>query len=150
MSQTQGPQIEPRDALEIAQKALRQTNQLEQTVTNLQNRVQELEAAIPDRSEYSELDRDTKVGMVKQHLVNRAQDQHGKAAIDYDGVMWEVFDGEPSADHCYTLMQKAANTDGFELQNPENGNRRLTVNIRATNAQTNFSHANKDMSEGGV
>jgi len=138
----------PRDALNIAQQAMRRLNELEETVETQQERIEALEAAQPDRSDYQQLDRETKVGMVKEHLIKKAKDQHGKAAIDYDAVMWEVFDGEPSADHCYTLMQKAASEDGFNLRDPAKGNRQITVDLESTNTERRFSHANKDATGG--
>lgn len=143
------PDVRPEDALQVAQRALSKVNEQEQLIEELRERVVALEAAQPDRSEYDDLDRQTKVGMVREHLVERARAQHGRAAIDYDDVMWEVFDGEPSADHCYTLMNLAAQADGFNIREPSGGNRELTVNIDATNPVLGFSHANKDSVEGG-
>lgn len=146
---TDEPDVRPEDAAQVAQRALAKVQEQEQAITELQERVAALEAAQPDRSEYDDLDRETKVGMVREHLVERAQTQHGRAAIDYDGVMWEVFDGEPSADHCYTLMELAAEAEGFDLRDPNSGNRELVVDIDATNPVLGFSRANKDSVEGG-
>lgn len=143
------PDVRPEDALQVAQRALSKMNELEEENEELRERVVALEAALPDRSEYDDLDRQTKVGMVREHLVERARDQHGKATIDYDGVMWEVFDGEPSADHCYTLMELAAQAEGFDIRDPSTGNRELTVNLAATKPVLGFSRANKDSIEGG-
>lgn len=146
MSSGTGPT--PRDALKIAQRAMQRLNELENIVEVQQERIEELEAAQPDRSDYQQLNRETKVGMVQEHLVKKARNQHGKAAIDYDAVMWEVFDGEPSADHCYTLMQKAANEDGFRMRDPAKGNRQVAVDVDKTKTETRFSHANKDTTGG--
>lgn len=155
MSEEQ-PDVRPEDALQVAQRALQKANELERDVEDLKaendrlcERIVALEASQPEHSDYDTLDRDTKVGMVREHLVEKARSQHGKAAIDYDDVMWEVFDGEPSADHCYTLMELAAKADGFGIQDPDGSNRRLTVNIDATNPMLGFSHANKDAPEEG-
>jgi hypothetical protein len=146
---TDEPDVRPEDALQVAQRALSKVQEQEQTIAELQERVAALEAAQPDRSGYDDLDRETKVGMVREHLVERAQNQHGRAAIDYDGVMWEVFEGDPSADHCYTLMELAAQAEGFDLRDPSTGNRELVVDIDATNPKLGFSRANKDSVEGG-
>lgn len=150
------PDVTPRDVLGVAQRALakandldRQVDDLEDTVEQLHERVLALEAASPDGREYELLDRPTKVGMVREHLVEKARAQHGRAAIDYDDVMWGVFDGEPSADHCYTLMERAAQADGFDLRDPASGNREAVVNIDATKPTLGFSRANKDAAEGG-
>jgi hypothetical protein len=146
---TDGPDVRPEDALQVAQRALAKVQEQEQTISELQERVAALEAAQPDRSEYDDLDRETKVGMVREHLVERAQDQHGRAAIDYNGVKWEVFDGEPSPDYCYTLMELAAEAGGFDLRDPNNGNRELVVDIGATKPELGFSRTNKDSVKGG-
>jgi len=149
------PDVRPEDALQVAQRALQKANELEQDVADLEaenerlrERLVALEASKPDQTDYQNLDRHTKVGMVREHVVQRAQQQHGKAAVDYDDVMWEVFDGEPSADHCYTLMERAATAEGFQIRDPKGENRQLTVDIDATNPMLGFSHANKDSAEG--
>lgn len=150
------PAVRPEDALQVAQRALRKVNDLEGEIDDLRaenerlrERVAELEATTEVSDDYDQLDRDTKVGMVRGHLIDRARAQHGMAAIDYDDVMWEVFDGEPSADHCYTLMRLAAQAEGFKIRDPSGENRQLIVNLDATNDLTGFSHANKDRREGG-
>jgi len=140
----------PRDALNIAQAAMQRLNELEETVEQQQEVIEELQAAQPDRSDYHQLDRETKVGMLREHLVKKAKDQHGKAAIDYDGVQWEVFDGQPSADHCYTLMELAADEAGFNKRDPAKDNKQLTVDLDSTNTERRFSHANKERPEGGA
>lgn len=147
-------EVRPEDALQVAQRALQKVNDLEQRLEDQQEtidaqheRIVALEAKTEDTGDYETLDRDTKVGMVREHIVERARNQHGKAAIDYNDVQWGVFDGEPSADHCYTLMQRAASAEGFNFEDPDGQNKRLTVNIDATNPVLGFSHANKDSPE---
>jgi hypothetical protein len=150
------PDPTPEDAMHVSQRALSMVKDLGDEIEKLREeneelreRVVALEAALPDRGEYDDLDRQTKVGMVREHLVERARDQHGAAAIDYDGVMWEVFDGEPSADHCYTLMKLAAQAEGFDTRDPSGGNKELAVDLDSTKPVLGFSHANKDSVEGG-
>ena len=152
---TDQPDVRAEDALQVAQRALRKVNELEGELADLREendqlreRVIELELRQESSEDYARLDRDTKVGMVRGHLIDRARAQHGKAAIDYDDVMWEVFDGEPSADHCYTLMQLAAQADGFDVRERSGENRQLVVNLDATKDLTAFSHANKDRERG--
>lgn len=145
-----GPDVRPEDAVQIAQRALAKANEHKETIEQLQERVVALEAAAPDRGEYETLDRPTKVGMVREHLVEKARVQNGKAAIDYNGVKWEVFDGTPSADHCYTLMQKAAQAQGFTIRDQPHDNRQLLVDIDSTNPELGFSHANKDVPAGDL
>jgi len=148
---SQAPSITAEDAVQLAQKAIQKANENEKEIAtlreeneNLRQCIQELKAAQPDTSDYENLDRDDKVGLVRQHLYKKATDSNGKAKVDYKDVRWSVFDGEPSPDHCYTLMQQAATEAGFEMNDPDTGNKRLTVNTARTNTEGGFSHANKD------
>jgi len=145
------PQITAEDAVQVAQRALQKVNELETEVDKLQSenetlrsRVEELEASQPDPDEYDQLDRPDKVGLLKRHLITKASDTNGKAAADYKEVKYGVFDGQPSADHCYTLMKQAAQDTAFTFQNPSNSNKRITVNTNRRKTNTEFSHANKD------
>ena len=150
--------VSARDALAIAQRALGKANGLEadldeataeierlrEDVTSLELRLSEHD----DDRDYAELTRDDKVGMVREHAFEKAARGSGVAALDYDDIMWEVFDGEPSADHCYTLMKLAADIRGFEEKTPASGNRSLTVDAKEAKRGAVFSSANKtDMEE---
>ena len=150
--------VSARDALAIAQRALGKANGLEadldeataeierlrEDVTSLELRLSEHD----DDRDYAELTRDDKVGMVREHAFQKASRGSGVAALDYDDIMWEVFDGEPSADHCYTLMKLAADIRGFEEKTPASGNRSLTVDAKEAKRGAVFSSANKtDMEE---
>lgn len=145
--------VSARDALAIAQRALGKANGLEadldeatdeierlrEDVTSLELRLSEHD----DERDYAELTRDDKVGMVREHAFQKASRGSGLAALDYDDIMWEVFDGEPSADHCYTLMKLAADVRGFEVKTPASGNRSLTVDAKEAKRGAVFSSANK-------
>ena len=141
--------VTPRDALEIAQRALAKVNEQEQRIDDLEAELERLQARVPETTDYDDLDRDTKVGMVREHLVDRAQSQHGKATLDYQDVMWGVFDGEPSAHHCYDLMELAATATGFELRDPSDGNRRVAVDLDRTKRLGADFSGNKGSSERG-
>jgi hypothetical protein len=148
-----GDDVSARDALAIAQRALGKANGLEadldeatdeierlrEDVTSLELRLSEHD----DDRDYAELTRDDKVGMVREHAFEKASRGSGVAALDYDDIMWEVFDGEPSADHCYTLMKLAADIRGFEVKTPASGNRSLTVDAKEAKRGAVFSSANK-------
>jgi len=150
-------EVSARDALAIAQRALAKANGLEddldeataeierlrEDVTSLELRLSEHD----DDRDYAQLTRDDKVGMVREHAFQKATRGSGVAALDYDDIMWEVFDGEPSADHCYTLMKLAADIRGFEEKTPPSGNRSLTVDAREAKRGAVFSSANKTSSE---
>lgn len=145
--------VSARDALAIAQRALAKANGLEadldeataeieklrEDVTSLELRLSEHD----DDRDYAQLTRDDKVGMVREHAFQKATRGSGVAALDYDDIRWEVFDGEPSADHCYTLMELAADVRGFEVKTPASGNRSLTVDASEAKRGAVFSSANK-------
>lgn len=145
--------VSARDALAIAQRALAKANglggdldeatdeieRLRDDVTSLELRLSEYD----DDRDYAELTRDDKVGMVREHAFEKATRGSGVAALDYDDIMWEVFDGEPSANHCYTLMKLTADVRGFQVKTPASGNRSLTVNASEAKRGAVFSSANK-------
>ncbi|GAA0539836.1 hypothetical protein ABNG02_15600 [Halorubrum ejinorense] len=149
--------VSARDALAIAQRALAKANgleadldeataeieQLHEDVTSLELRLSEHD----DDRDYAQLTRDDKVGMVREHAFQKATRGSGVAALDYDDIRWEVFDGEPSADHCYTLMELAADVRGFEVKTPASGNRSLTVDASEAKRGAVFSSANKTETE---
>lgn len=136
------PDVTPQDALEIAQRAMQKANE----VDALRDRIDELESDVialrmrlserDDESEYHELTLDDKVGMVRQHGFKKARSRNGKATLDYNDVMWSVFDGEPGTKHCYKLIRRAAGLDeqetgseypGFTARDPEGSNYHLAV-----------------------
>ncbi|MYL15688.1 hypothetical protein [Halorubrum distributum] len=141
--------VSARDALAIAQRALAKANrvdELEDEIEQLREDVTSLELRLSehdDDRDYAELTRDDKVGMVREHAFQKASRSSGVAALDYDDIMWGVFDGEPSADHCYTLMKLAADVRGFEVKTPASGNRSLTVDATEAKRGAVFSPANK-------
>lgn len=144
------PDVTPRDALAIAQRALAKANGIEDDLAEieaLRDRVAKLELRLNERDAdraYESLSRAEKVGHVREHAFEKATSHAGKAALDYNAIKWEVFDGEPSADHCYTLMEMAAEIDGFAVRTPASGNRSLTVDATAAKRGAVFSSANKD------
>ena len=149
--------VSARDALAIAQRALAKANGLESDLDEVTDEIERLREDVTslelrlsehdDDRDYAELTRDDKVGMVREHAFQKASRGSGVAALDYDDIMWEVFDGEPSADHCYTLMKLAADVRGFEVKTPPSGNRSLTVDAREAKRGAVFSSANKTTSE---
>jgi len=104
MSDGETPSVSAEDALQVAQRALGKVNDLENELEDLREEhaetVEELTAVkmrlseIDDERPYSGLTLDEKVGMVREHAFRRAKNGHGKAALDYNDIMWSVFDGE--------------------------------------------------------
>ncbi|MFC7323224.1 hypothetical protein ACFQMF_01385 [Halorubrum rutilum] len=145
--------VSARDALAIAQRALAKANRvddLEDEINELQEEVAVLELRLSefdDDRDYQQLSRAERVGLVREHAFQKATAGSGVAALDYDDIKWEVFEGEPSADYCYTLMQLAADVRGFEVRTPANGNRSLTVDAQEAKRGAVFSSANKTASE---
>lgn len=153
--------VTARDALAVAQRALSKANAAEDLaddIEDLEDRVVALELRLSERDDstpYQQLTLDEKVGMVREHAYEKARTAGGHAKLDYDDVMWEVFDGKPSADHCYKLMRIADGGDderdplpGFEYRNPPEGNKHLAVDADRAKAHAMFSSANKDPAEG--
>lgn len=140
--------VRPEDALAIAQRALQKISDLERTVADLEEEVTRLTlltSEYEDRA-YERLDRDTKVGRVREYLFEKANARNGRAQVDYDDVIWGVFDGEPSADHAYTLMGLAADYRGFAYHEDRRP-RVLTCDAREARQSVAFSSANKTRPE---
>ena len=173
----EGPTVE--DAVQVAQRALAKVNELEREQegreADLEDAREELTALrlrVQDRDEgldYSQLKLNDKVGMVREHVFRKAVDGHGRAKIDYDDVMWSVFDGEPGPNHCYKLMRLAAAEEGddaddleakrssfrdgvlgFAFRDPDGGNKHLAVDADLAQQGVAFYPENKAVStEGG-
>jgi len=149
-----GEDVTARDALAIAQRALAKANDLEDDLKAATDRIDDLETDVTRMSlrlsehdndrPYDSLNRDDKVGKVREHAFEKAAQGRGQAALDYSAIKWEVFDGEPSADHCYTLMDLAAEVRGFNVKTPPSGNRSLVVDAAAAKQSAVFSSAKKD------
>jgi hypothetical protein len=120
------------DALAIAQRALAKINDLERENEDLRERLVKVEIFVGEMKDkpYKQLSVDTKIGMVREHVYEKAKKRvSGRAAIDYDDVMWGVFEGEPAPSHCYKLMQRASDIGGFRCRDPDDGNKQLTVDV---------------------
>lgn len=144
--------VSARDALQVAQRALAKANDLERHAEDMEVRLEEAEDELAqmairlseqdDERDYRDLTRDDKVGMVREHAFEKALEGTGTASLDYDDIMWGPFDGEPSADHCYKLMELAADLRGFDVRNPPNRNRVLFVDAAEAKRGVAFSSAN--------
>lgn len=148
--------------LSVAQSALQRVNELEAENNELREqlerqeyRIGELDLCLPRATDdYKSLSTDEKVSRVRKELMDRAAASfNDRAKMDYSAVMWSVFDGKPSADHCYKLMKLAAeDTPGIEFVDPADGNKHVRIDLSTvldeTKAQSGFSHANKDTEEG--
>lgn len=151
------PDITPQDALAIAQDALERLNELETRVTTLETENHHLrtetgalKAALEDAQDrpYDALTIDEKVRHVRHELYQRGQSNGRHAEMTYDDVMWSVFDGRPSADHCYKLMELAGDTTGFTYHDGTVGQKRVEVDITQANTPAGFSSANNAAVEG--
>lgn len=164
------PSVRPEDAVQIAQRALAKVNDLERELDDLRDdhddvvedltalklRIQELDE---DR-DYESLTLDEKIGKVREHAFQKAVDGHGRTTLDYDDVMWEVFNGEPGTKHCYKLMRLAAGDTeeeqsdiddgavGFAHRDPDDGNQHLAVDADRAKRSVAFFPENKTSGEG--
>ena len=143
--------VEPDDpTIHLVQDALKRITELEETVESMQTEVARLSllAADLDDEDYKKLDREQRVGRVREYLFDRASNG-GKQSLTYDDVIWKVFNGEPSADYAYTLMELAADADGFDLRTSTRPKRLVCDPVTAVESVA-FSSANKTLPEQGV
>lgn len=148
------------DVLQVAQRSLQKANELERQTESLRedfdDAVDDLTAVKLRLSEqdeqrpYDQLGRDTKIGMVREHAFRRANEGRGTATLDYNDVMWSVFDGEPGSDHCYKLMRWAEEARGFEVRDPPTESRHLFVDAAEARRGVAFSSENKAGTNGGA
>lgn len=110
-------------------------DELETTVENLQAAVETLEDRAPDpnQKQYQQMDRADKATVVRSKLKDEATSTNGKAATTYKGVI-RIFDGQPSAGHAYSIMETAAEVDGYEYGISPDGTKRLTYDHTAATA----------------
>ncbi|WP_434521264.1 hypothetical protein [Halorubrum sp. AS12] len=164
--------VSARDALAIAQRALARVNEFEDRIDQLEVQRGELQedltavklrlSEIDDERPYKSLSIDEKVGMVREHAFRKAVDRNGRAKLDYDDVMYEVFDGKPGSKHCYKLIRLAAGLDpdsdektggtipGFTARDPSSGNYHLAVNAAEAKRGEVFFPRTKTGGEGVV
>jgi len=150
--------ISAEDALQVAQRALQKANENASRADELKDEIDDLReeltaqglrlSEINDERDYAALTLDDKVGMVREHAYRRAVDGHGKHAMDYNDVMWEVFDGEPGAKHCYKLMRLAGEAEGFDHVDPADDSQQLRVDAAAAQRGPAFFSENKTAGEG--
>ncbi|QLG62808.1 hypothetical protein [Halorarum salinum] len=146
--------VRPEDALQVAQRALAVANEtaaIEDRVEELENEVTALRLKYGDLDEgreYDALTRDEKIGRVRNRAFQRATGSNGRAALDYNDIRWDVFEGEPSPMHCYDLMKWAAEARGFDHQTPSQGNEHLAVDADEAKLGVVYS-ANKESSSEG-
>lgn len=107
----------------------------EREIGALRNRVAELENLVepdPGKGEYDQLSKDRKVWRIRKKLAETAAEGRGAASMDYKDIMW-LFDGHPSSGHCYNLMERAGEVDGYEYDKAPDGQRRITVELEGVN-----------------
>lgn len=164
---TDGADLTAEDAVRVAQRALERVNELEALEDEVEELREELTAVqlrLSERDDdrpYEQLTLDEKIGMVREHAFERATDSNGLARLTYDDIMWEVFDGEPGAKHCYKLMRRAAGdtedeqedmdagVPGFCVRDPDGGTKHIAVNADRAKRGAAFFPENKTASEGG-
>lgn len=151
------PDVSAKDALAVAQRALSKANDLESLqgeVDELRERVVALELRLSEYDEdtdYRDLTLNDKIGMVREHGFEKAQMAGGRAKLDYDDIMWEVFDGNPGTKHCYKLMRKAAEgMDGFQHRDPDSGSQHLAIDAKRTKKNIAFSREQSSSSKEGL
>ena len=117
----------------------------------LRERVAELESVVdpdPGRGAYDSLSKSQKVMKVRTAVGKKAaESNNARAQMTYKDVYW-LFDGNPSYGHCYDLMERAGELDGFGYQTDPQ--RRLVVNMDDVNDETVVHAVNKGIADGGA
>lgn len=163
MSEDEGEDLRPEDvraAIDIAKSAKQESlavreefGELEDEVDRLRFRCGKLQAVIDALAEdpYDHLSKDEKVALVRNDLIERAErSRNATATLDYEDIVWGVFDGEPSTRHAYDLLELAADHEAFrELTDP----RRVSIDLDEAgleNIDTDVVDRNNDATgEGG-
>lgn len=112
----------------------------------LDDRVDQFEEAVADvqletiadggDKPYKKLSREEKVQRIRMSLVEQAQQNPTKKAMmEFGDVKW-LFDARPSTGHVYDLMKVAGTEPGFDYQEFEQRNNRITVNLDAVNDES--------------
>jgi len=161
--------VDAEDALQVAQRALSKVLELEEQLADAHDRLDEQAERLTEQSlrlsehdderAYSDYTLNDKIGMVREHAFHKATTSGGRAKLTYDDVMWEVFEGEPGAKHCYKLLRLAAGDDergqqsptdgisGFHVRDPDSGTFHLAVDADLAKQGRSFFPENKTRSQ---
>jgi len=141
------------DELEALVEALRRKTEYQsERIDELEDTVAELQELVdpdPGSTEYEQLTKAQKIRQIRVALLKEArQNNRGVAQMKYKDVMW-LFDGHPSAGHCYNLMERAGELDGFAYDQPggSGGDKRVRVDSADVNDET-LIHAVNNAVEG--
>jgi len=131
---------------EFTQQLEDQNQDLERENAELRRQVADLKAEVdpdPGSKDYEQLTRAEKVRRIREQLVDIAESNHNeKAAMKYKEVMM-LFDGHPSAGHCYDLMERAGELGGFAYNENAEGTKRVQVDLEAVKDESLFHTVNK-------
>lgn len=119
--------------------------ELERSNSELTRQVDELHELVnpdPGSVEYDQLTKAQKVRRIRETLVDNAG-KRGVSQLKYKEVMM-LFDGHPSPGHCYDLMERAAEAEGFayDKAGQGDGDKRVRVKTDDVNDETLFHAAN--------
>jgi len=130
------------DELEALVEALRRKTEYQsERIDELEETVARLEEVVdpdPGSTEYEQLTKSQKVRQIRVALMEEARDNNrGVAQMKYKDVKW-LFDNHPSPGHCYDLMERAADLDGFAYDEPSGGggDKRIRVDPDDVNDET--------------
>jgi len=130
-------------------KALqRKLNTQVDRIDELEDRVAELEELVdpdPGNADYEQLTKEQKVFRVRKHLLKLAHNTNGRASMKYKEVM-ALFNGHPSPGHCYNLMERAGERDGYvyDKAGGGQGEKRIRVKSEEVNDETLIQSVNKE------
>lgn len=133
------------------QAAKKQLQFLREENEKLNDRVAELEQLVapdPEALEYDALSTSQKIQRLRQVLLQQAVQSGGTHALKYGEVM-TLFNNNPSAGHCYDLMKRAGNLDGFDYTTNRGGTKVIRVKSDAVNDESLIHFVNKATSGEG-
>lgn len=85
-----------------------------------------------DRKHYRDLSREEKVEGLRLELARKAYSRRGGASATVSKVHDGIFDGKGSSDHMRSLMDEAAEDDGYRMETSStSGKEYITVNLDA-------------------
>lgn len=110
-----------------------QIDERETRIKELEDRVAELEQLVdpdPGATTYDQLTKEQKVAKLRKTLLRNAMNQGGASTMKYKAVM-SLFNGHPSPGHCYDLMERAGEMDGYTYETGGHGKGQKRIRVDA-------------------
>lgn len=139
----------------LAVRALERLHDVEDQLEDAQRRLAELEEVVdpdPGSTEYANLTKAQKVFRVRKVLLRMALSSNGRSKMHYDEVR-ALFDGHASPGHCYDLMERAGEMEGYGYDESGvggDGQKRVRCDASRVTDQAVIRRAKKEAGEGAA